>query len=86
MTLFKTTSAQLNGSKNIRHRTYELEHLVVEDTMIDGIPVAPDYGPGPMSAAIDFLKTEQGANFTQDVTREAMILTFNPGGWLRKKQ
>jgi cephalosporin hydroxylase len=61
-------------------------YLVVEDTMIDGIPVAPDYGPGPMSAAIDFLKTEQGANFTQDVTREAMILTFNPGGWLRKKQ
>ncbi|UCC41491.1 MAG: class I SAM-dependent methyltransferase [Candidatus Aminicenantes bacterium] len=60
-------------------------YLVVEDTNIDGVPVHPNYGPGPMAAVHDFLKTDLEKTFTQDVSREAMILTFFPGGWLKKK-
>jgi cephalosporin hydroxylase len=60
-------------------------YMVVEDTNVDGIPVAPDYGPGPMAAVRDFLQTDLGKTFTQDASREAMVLTFFPGGWLKKK-
>jgi cephalosporin hydroxylase len=60
-------------------------YLVVEDTNIDGVPVRPDFGPGPMAAVHDFLNTDLGNTFIQDVSREAMILTFFPGGWLKKK-
>lgn len=60
-------------------------YLVTEDTNIDGVPVAPDYGPGPMAAVHDFLQREEGAHFSQDVTREALVLTFNPGGWLKRR-
>jgi cephalosporin hydroxylase len=60
-------------------------YLVVEDTNVDGVPVLPNYGPGPMAAVHDFLKTDLGKTFIQDVRRESMIFTFFPGGWLKKK-
>ncbi len=60
-------------------------YLIVEDTNVDGVPVLPDYGPGPMAAVHDFLNTDLGNTFVQDVSREVMILTFFPGGWLKKK-
>jgi hypothetical protein len=37
-----------------------------------------------MAAVVAFLKTEEGNDFTQDFSREAMVLTFNPGGWLKR--
>ena len=60
-------------------------YLVVEDTAVDGVPTDPGFGPGPMAAVSDFLRTSLGQTFTNDASREALILTFNPGGWLRKK-
>lgn len=58
-------------------------YLVVEDTHMDGVPTQPGFGRGPYWAVTEFLK-ERGAAFTPDLAREAFILTFNPGGWLRR--
>ena len=59
-------------------------YLVVEDTNSDGVPVFPG-SVGPTAALREFFTTPAGELFTQDVSREAMVLTFNPGGWLRRK-
>ena len=32
-----------------------------------------------------FLAEPAGKDFVQDLNREALIMTFNPGGWLRRK-
>jgi cephalosporin hydroxylase len=60
-------------------------YLVVEDTHMDGVPTQPDFGPGPLAAVQKFLSGGGSADFEQDVSREALIMTFNPGGWLRRK-
>lgn len=59
-------------------------YIVVEDTNMDGIPLYPDFGPGPMAAVDDFLATELGQDFEVDRSREAFLMTFNPRGWLRR--
>lgn len=58
-------------------------YLVVEDTNINGHPVEPTFGPGPMEALQRFL--EENDDFEVDQGREKFMLTFNPHGWLRKK-
>ncbi len=60
-------------------------YLVVEDTHLDGVPTQPDFGPGPMSALRRFLDEGGSRDFEPDLTREALVMTFNPGGWLRRK-
>jgi cephalosporin hydroxylase len=58
-------------------------YLVVEDTNVNGHPVFPEHGPGPMEALETFLvETEE---FETDVTREKFFLSFNPRGFLRRK-
>jgi hypothetical protein len=32
-----------------------------------------------------FLVESGGKEFEKDLSREMMVLTFNPGGWLRRK-
>jgi cephalosporin hydroxylase len=58
------------------------DYLIVEDTNINGHPVRPDFGPGPMEAVQDFLA--ENDSFAIDVTREKFFLTFNPKGYLKK--
>ena len=60
-------------------------YLVVEDTHFDAVPTHPERGLGPTSAIRSFLKEPAGRSFEIDSSREAMIMTFNPGGWLRRK-
>jgi cephalosporin hydroxylase len=60
-------------------------YLVVEDTHIDGVPTQPQAGAGPMAAVSRFLKEGGSRDFEPDPSREAFIMTFNPGGWLRRK-
>ncbi|MDX6614929.1 MAG: hypothetical protein QOD60_20 [Solirubrobacterales bacterium] len=57
-------------------------YLVVEDTIVNGNPVEPDFGPGPAEA----LETWLGTNppFEVDRGRERLLATFNPGGYLRR--
>jgi cephalosporin hydroxylase len=58
-------------------------YLIVEDTNVNGHPVSPDFGPGPMEAVDEFLRDSD--EFTADRTREKLYLTFNPGGYLQKR-
>ena len=60
-------------------------YMVVEDTHFDAVPTHPERGPGPTSAIRAFLQEPAGQSFEIDSSREAMIMTFNPGGWLRRK-
>ena len=60
-------------------------YLIVEDTNLDGVPVMPEGGPGPMAAVLKFLKDGGSKDFEQDVSREAFVMTFQPGGWLKRK-
>jgi len=57
-------------------------YLIVEDSNINGHPVHCEFGEGPMEAIRDFLKTHD--EFETDLTREKFLITFNPGGYLRR--
>jgi len=57
-------------------------YLVVQDTNINGHPVNPGWGPGPMEAVEDFMKTHD--NFVADRSREKFLLTHYPKGWLKR--
>ncbi len=57
-------------------------YLVVQDTNINGHPVAPGWGSGPMEAVEDFMKTHD--NFVADRSREKFLLTHYPKGWLKR--
>ncbi len=59
------------------------QYLVVEDTNLNGHPVAPEFGPGPMEALKDFLA--ENDEFEQDRGMEKFYLTFNPEGYLKKR-
>lgn len=57
-------------------------YLIVEDTNVNGHPVRPDFGPGPMEAVEEFLAAT--GDFVVDSAREKLIMTFNPGGYLKR--
>lgn len=58
-------------------------YLVVEDGNVNGHPVYREHGPGPTEALRAFL-AEDG-RFEPDPRRERFLMTFNPGGWLRRR-
>ena len=58
-------------------------YLVVEDTNVNGHPVSPEFGPGPMEAVEAFLEATN--DFEVDRSREKLLLTFNPSGYLRRR-
>jgi cephalosporin hydroxylase len=60
-------------------------YLAVEDTHLDGIPTHPEQGAGPTAAIRQFLTESEGKKFEQDFSREAILITSYPGGWLRRK-
>ena len=57
-------------------------YLIIEDTNINGHPVYPEFGPGPMEAVAEFLS--ETSDFEVDKSREKFLMGFNPGGWLRR--
>ena len=57
-------------------------YMIVEDTNLNGHPVYPGFGPGPMEAVQEFLA--EHSEFIIDESREKFYLTFYPNGWLKK--
>jgi cephalosporin hydroxylase len=56
-------------------------YVVVEDTILEGNPVWPDFGSGPAAAVNDIV--EEG-DFVPDPSLERFALTFNVGGFLKR--
>ncbi|MFB6730726.1 cephalosporin hydroxylase family protein [Bacillus mobilis] len=57
-------------------------YIIVEDTSINGNPVSPDWGPGPMEAVEEFLAKNK--NFIIDESKHKFFISFNPKGYLKK--
>jgi cephalosporin hydroxylase len=57
-------------------------YVIVEDTQLNGHPVWPDFGPGPMEAVEIFLS--ENDDFVIDTSREKFYLTWNPRGYLKR--
>ncbi len=57
-------------------------YLIVEDTNVNGHPVLSTHGPGPAEALREYLLRDR--RFVVDRSREKFLLSFNPGGYLRK--
>jgi cephalosporin hydroxylase len=57
-------------------------YLIVQDGVVNGHPVEPDYGPGPYEAVTEFLARDD--RFEVDRERERMLFMFNPNGFLRR--
>jgi cephalosporin hydroxylase len=91
----KKTLITLDSDHSMGHVLQELDayaplvspgsYIVVEDTHLDGVPTDPTFGPGPMAAVRKFLEQGGAKKFEQDLTREAYVMTFNPGGWLKRR-
>ena len=61
------------------------DYLVVEDSCVNGHPVRPDFGPGPMEAINDYLSAHPGELGPDTAREEKFACTFAPKGYYRKK-
>jgi cephalosporin hydroxylase/predicted O-methyltransferase YrrM len=57
-------------------------YVVVTDTVVNGRPVWPSFGPGPSEAVKQILNLH--GEFVPDPDLEKYALSFNPGGFLRR--
>lgn len=88
----ETAMVVLDSDHTCAHVSRELElyhplvsvgcYLIVEDTNVNGHPVWPDFGPGPHEAVEAFLP--RAPTFMRDRDREHFLVTFHPGGFLRR--
>ena len=58
-------------------------YMIAEDTCFDAFPAFPEHGPGPAAAVKKFL--EETTDFEVDRRLERHLITFVPGGFLRRK-
>lgn len=59
-------------------------YLIVEDTNVNGHPVAPEFGPGPMEALDAFLAADP--RYVVDARQDKFLMTMNPRGLLRRQR
>jgi len=72
----------LNELRNYGPLVSKDSYVIVEDTHLNGHPIDPLFGPGPMEAVIEFLKETQ--DFVIDKSKEKFYMTWNPNGYLKK--
>jgi cephalosporin hydroxylase len=60
-------------------------YLICEDSNMNGHPVLKSFGPGPYEALQQYLAEVPGM-WTVDPHRERLLVTFNPGGYLRRNE
>lgn len=58
-------------------------YMIAEDTCFDAYPAFPEYGPGPAQAVKEFMS--DNTDFELDRNWERHMISFAPGGFLRKK-
>ena len=59
-------------------------YMIVEDGIINGHPTHTEYGPGPYEACELFLS--EHPEFEVDYSRERLIVTSNPTGFLKRNE
>lgn len=89
---FRNVMAILDSDHTKEHVLKELElysglvtprqYLIVEDTNIHGHPVRGDLSAGPYEAIEAWLPKQE--EFVRDRNCERFLMTFNPGGYLRR--
>lgn len=57
-------------------------YLIVEDTNLNGHPVVPHHGPGPHEAVESWLPKHP--EFVRDEECDRLLLSANPGGYLKR--
>lgn len=57
-------------------------YLIVQDTAHNGHPLKTEYGKGPMEALEEFLA--ENKDFERDLSRGKFLLTFHPGGYVKR--
>jgi cephalosporin hydroxylase len=57
-------------------------YLVVSDTYMNRHPADEFFGPGPMEAVDQYLAAK--SDFVRDLSRERMLFSWNPGGYLKR--
>ncbi len=60
------------------------DYLVVEDSCVNGHPVRPDFGPGPMEAIEEFLQLNPEVLVADGAREEKFGWTFAPRGYFFK--
>jgi cephalosporin hydroxylase len=61
------------------------DYLIVEDTNVNGHPVAPEFGPGPYEAVVEYL-AKYPDDYARDERREGKFgFTFAPRGFLIRR-
>ena len=88
----KKVLVTLDSDHRMNHVLKELEmysefvtinsYIIVQDTFLNGHPVLPKYGNGPMEAVNKFIKNTD--KFIIDRSREKYLLTFYPKGYLKR--
>jgi cephalosporin hydroxylase len=58
------------------------DHMVVEDTNVNGHPTFPEFGPGPMEAIERYMAERD--DFAVDPHCERFLMTLNPKGYLKR--
>ena len=76
------TSASKASSRSTRRSCRVNSYVIVENTIVNGHPVWPGFGPGPLEAVKRILS--QHGEFAADTAMEKFGLTFNPNGFLKR--
>ena len=58
-------------------------YMIVEDSNVNGHPIMPNWGLGPFEAIQEFLSKND--LFEVDKSCEKFYMSFNPSGYLKKK-